>query len=175
MGYPAHLLGKGERVDLALRPHWKSLVVPVLVLLLACGGGGFLAAVTPSGSAQKPIWIAIAAVGVIIILWWTVRPWVRWLNMNYVITNQRLIIREGLIRRDGRDIPLTKINDVSFHHKNLLDRILGCGTLVVESAGMHGQITLDDIPHVEETQRELTQLIEGAPVEVEDEEEPADR
>jgi uncharacterized membrane protein YdbT with pleckstrin-like domain len=174
MGYPAHLLGKGERVDLALRPHWKALVGPVLVLILTCAAAGFLVAVTPSGSAQHPLWIAIAAVAVILILGWTVRPWVRWLNMNYVITNQRLIIREGLIRRDGRDIPLTKINDVSFSHKNLLDRVLGCGTLVVESAGQHGQIALDDIPHVEETQRELTQLIEGAPIEVE-EEEPAER
>jgi hypothetical protein len=41
---------------------------------------------------------------------------------------------------------------------------------------MHGQISLDDIPHVEETQRELTQLIEGAPVDDDgDEDEPVHR
>jgi uncharacterized membrane protein YdbT with pleckstrin-like domain len=80
-----------------------------------------------------------------------------------VITNRRLIIRLGWIHRVGRDIPLEKINDVSFRHDSLLDRMLGCGTLVVESAGEHGQVELDDIPHVEETQREMATLISGDP------------
>ena len=58
-------------------------------------------------------------------------------------------------------MPLVKINDVSFTHHGLLERMLGCGTLVVESAGEHGQEQLEDIPHVEATQRELTNLISG--------------
>jgi uncharacterized membrane protein YdbT with pleckstrin-like domain len=167
MGYPAHLLGKGERIELATRPHWKAMVMPVIVLVITAAAGGFLAALVRNQKQHDIYWIAIAAVAVIVIVWWTIRPWINWANKNYVITNQRLIIREGVIHRDGRDIPLPKVNDVSFHHKSLLDRMLGCGTLVVESAGQHGQIVLDDIPHVEHTQRELTQLIEGAPTDVE--------
>lgn len=166
MGYPTRLLGRDEEIEVALRPHWKALVRPVLVFALVCAAAVFAITMVPDGQYQQDGGIAIAVVALLLVLWGTVAPWVRWLNMNYVITNQRLIIREGLIHRDGRDIPLTKINDVSFSHHSLLDRMLGCGTLVVESAGLHGQITLDDIPRVEDTQRELTQFIEGAPIEV---------
>lgn len=164
MGYPDRLLSEGERIDLQLRPHWKALVFPAVVLVLTLGVGGFLAAITPTGSARTPIWIAIAVVAVVILIWFTFRPWIIWMNQNYIITNRRLIIREGLIHRVGRDIPLEKINDVSFRHDSLLDRMLGCGTLVCESAGEHGQVLLNDIPRVEETQRELASLIAGDPV-----------
>jgi uncharacterized membrane protein YdbT with pleckstrin-like domain len=160
MGYPKHLLGDGERIDLALRPHWKALILPAVNLIVATGLGGFLASL-PHGGVQKPTWIAIAVVWLGLVFWFTVRPWIIWMNKNYIITNKRLIIREGFISRHGRDMPLSKINDVSFTHNGLLERMLGCGTLVVESAGEHGQENLEDIPHVEATQRELTNLIGG--------------
>ena len=41
-----------------------------------------------------------------------------------------------------------------------LDRLLGCGTLVVESAGEHGELTLNEIPHVERVSSLLFQLVE---------------
>ncbi len=164
MGYPERLLSEGERIDLQLRPHWKALVLPVLTLILTFGIGGFLVAVAPKhGTGAKVSWIAIGVVALAIVVWFAARPWITWLNTNYVITNRRLIIRLGLIHRVGRDIPLEKVNDVSFRHDSLLDRMLGCGTLVVESAGEHGQVELDDIPHVEETQREVATLISGDP------------
>jgi len=165
MGYPERLLSEGERIDLQLRPHWKALVFPAFVLVVTLGLGGFLAAIAPKGSTQKPIWIAIAVVAIAVLVWFTIRPWIIWMNQNYIITNRRLIIREGWIHRVGRDIPLEKINDVSFRHDSILDRMLGCGTLVCESAGEHGQVLLNDIPRVEETQRELSTLISGDPAE----------
>lgn len=164
MGYPQRLLSEGERIDLQLRPHWKALVLPVITLILTVGIGAFLAAVAPShGTGAEASYIAIGVVALVLIVWFTLRPWITWMNTNYVITNRRLIIRLGWIHRVGRDIPLEKINDVSFRHDSLLDRMLGCGTLVVESAGEHGQVELDDIPHVEETQREMATLISGDP------------
>jgi Bacterial PH domain len=48
---------------------------------------------------------------------------------------------------------------VSFE-KGLLDRLLGAGRLVVESAGEHGQILLNDIPNVEQVQGTLFRLVE---------------
>ncbi|ACU69753.1 membrane-flanked domain protein [Catenulispora acidiphila DSM 44928] len=158
MGYPKHLLAPGEQIDLAMRPHWKALILPVLNLIVAVAVFGAAAGLT-SGSTRKYAAIGVGALAVIDIIVFTVRPWIIWLNKNYIVTNKRLIIREGFIHREGRDMPLVKINDVSFKHNGLLDRILGCGTLVVESAGEHGQEQLEDIPHVESTQRELTNLI----------------
>jgi uncharacterized membrane protein YdbT with pleckstrin-like domain len=167
MAYPTRLLSEGERIDLELRPHWKALVLPVIVLLVTCGAAGFLLTVAPSPSKTdgEISWIAIGVVALAVIIYFTVRPWLHWLYSNYVITNKRLIIRLGFVHREGRDLPLEKINDVSFRHDSLLDRMLGCGTLVVESAGEHGQVLLNDIPRVEETQRELSTLISGDPAE----------
>jgi uncharacterized membrane protein YdbT with pleckstrin-like domain len=165
MGYPTRLLSEGERIDLELRPHWKALVLPVITLLITCAAAGFLLTLAPSPSktSGEVTWIAIGVVALGVIIYFTVRPWMHWLFSNYVVTNRRLIIRLGFIHRVGRDLPLEKINDVSFRHDSLLDRMLGCGTLVVESAGEHGQVLLDDIPRVEETQREISTLISGDP------------
>ena len=86
-------------------------------------------------------------------------PLLRWRTTTYELTTKRLRTRYGIVTRRGRDIPLTRINDVSFE-KGLLDRLLGAGRLVVESAGEHGQIVLTDIPRVEYVQATLFRLVE---------------
>jgi len=86
-------------------------------------------------------------------------PLLRWRTTTYELTTKRLRTRYGIVTRRGRDIPLTRINDVSFE-KGVLDRLLGAGRLVVESAGEHGQIVLTDIPHVEYVQATLFRLVE---------------
>jgi len=86
-------------------------------------------------------------------------PLLVWRTTRYELTTKRLRLRMGVVARDGRDIPLSRITDVSFR-KTLLDRILGCGTLVVESAGEHGETTLREIPHVERVSAMMFQLVE---------------
>jgi uncharacterized membrane protein YdbT with pleckstrin-like domain len=76
-----------------------------------------------------------------------------------VFTNERVIMREGVFSRNGRDIPLGRVNDVSFSH-TLFERMLGCGTLTIESAGERGQVVLSDIPRVERTQSMLYELVD---------------
>ena len=81
-----------------------------------------------------------------------------WLTATYTITTRRLITRHGVITRRGHDIPLSRISDVAYE-KDLIDRLLGCGTLVISDASTHGQVALPDIPRVEETQRKLNNLL----------------
>ena len=45
------------------------------------------------------------------------------------------------------------------YEKDLVDRMLGCGTLVISDASTHGQVALPDIPHVEDVQRKLNELL----------------
>ncbi|KWX03553.1 hypothetical protein TH66_11880 [Carbonactinospora thermoautotrophica] len=161
MGYPTRLLSPDEVIGLDLRPHWKALVVPVLIFLVTAGAAGFLAAVVPElGGAELYLRIAIGVLALLVVLRWTCWPWLKWVTTNYTITNRRLITRVGVITREGRDMPLARVNDVSFSHDSLLERILGCGTLVVESAGERGQLVLESVPRVEEVQRELYRLVE---------------
>jgi uncharacterized membrane protein YdbT with pleckstrin-like domain len=100
-------------------------------------------------------------IGVLVVLRWTVLPFLRWITTSYVITDRRIITRTGIIARTGRDMPISRVNDVTFSHSGLLERILRCGTLVVESAGERGQLTLRDVPHVEEVQRDVYRLAEA--------------
>jgi membrane protein YdbS with pleckstrin-like domain len=83
----------------------------------------------------------------------------RWRTTTYELTTRRLRMRDGIVTRHGRDIPLARINDVSFE-RGPLDRLLGSGRLVVESAAEHGQILLRDIPRVESVQATLFRLVE---------------
>src|SRR5450759_3194293 len=99
--------------------------------------------------------IAGALLGALVVL-----PWLRWLTTHFVITTSRVVIRTGILARRGRDIPLSRVNDVTFS-STVFERLLHCGTLVVESAGERGQVTLTDVPQVEDVQRELYRLLEA--------------
>jgi uncharacterized membrane protein YdbT with pleckstrin-like domain len=157
MGFPKRLLGDGETLVLALRPHAKRLVGPAVLLLVVAPLATWVGAVVPAGSMQAPARWAIAAVALLVVLRWSVWPFLVWWNTLYVVTDRRLVMRSGVINRHGHDMPLSRLNDVTFSH-NLLDRMLGCGDLVVESAGERGQVVLDDIPRVEQVQRTLYRL-----------------
>ena len=102
---------------------------------------------------------AVGVVAVLALMVWLTVPVLRWRTTTYELTTKRLRTRYGIVTRHGRDIPLTRINDVSFE-KGVLDRLLGAGRLVVESAGEHGQIMLRDIPNVEYVQATLFRLVE---------------
>jgi uncharacterized membrane protein YdbT with pleckstrin-like domain len=91
---------------------------------------------------------------------WVIWPFLTWWNTVYAITDRRLVLRQGVFNRTGHDMPLSRLNDVRFSH-NVIERVLGCGTLVVESAGEAGQLVLDDVPRVEQVQRTLYRLSDG--------------
>jgi uncharacterized membrane protein YdbT with pleckstrin-like domain len=145
--YPEDLLRGDERVVVHKHPHWKILVLPVLTLLIIVGLGSYLAALIDGQSWQLYGWIGLAVVGGIALLWLTVAPVLRWRTTHFVLTTRRVLVREGVLSRSGIDIPISRINTVQFRH-SLIDRILGCGTLIVESASDE-PLEFDDIPQVE--------------------------
>ncbi len=157
MAYPSKLLSEGEQVILDLHQHWKIVVVPVLELIAILGVTGFLLA-QDYGSTTTYI---IVGVAVLLVLGLVVVPLLRWRTTHFVVTNERVVMRSGILARQGRDVPLARINDVSFSH-TFFERLLGCGTLVVESAGERGQVTLTDIPRVEKVQRTVYDLVDKA-------------
>ncbi len=153
-------LTDGEDVVLTTRPHWKALVWPAVVLIVAAGVVGFALALLPDGKSWAT-WVrwAVVAAAVIAVVVWTVVPWLRWLSTHIILTNERLVTREGVLRRVGRDIPLYRVNDVSFE-QSVADRMLRSGNLIVESGGERGQILLRDIPRIAEVQRTLHGLLD---------------
>ena len=148
-----------EELVLRLHPHWKTLVRPLLFAVLVVAAALVLEVVIPPGSMAAVERLVVAAVAILAVMLWLMVPVLRWRTTLYELTTRRLRMRDGIVTRHGRDIPLARINDVSFT-KGLLDRLLGSGQLVVESAGEHGQIVLTDIPRVEYTQATLFRLVE---------------
>lgn len=145
MRYPEKLLSPGEEIRSQFRPHWSriakegvlSVLVLVLIILIAIQGlswGG---------------WVILG----LIVAWFIVviAQFIRWWTSLHVITSERLIHRAGLISKQGKEIPLEVINDVAFK-QTAIERILGTGDLVIESAGTHGQSLYSDIPDPERVQ-----------------------
>jgi uncharacterized membrane protein YdbT with pleckstrin-like domain len=152
-------LSEGERFVLRLHPHWKTVLRPLVLLAVIVVAAVVLLVVLPSGHNLAVARIAIGVVAVLAAIIWCAVPLLRWRTTSYELTTRRLRLRRGILSRQGRDFPLIRISDVSFSH-GLIDRMLGCGRLVVESAGEHGQLVLTEIPHVEQVQATLFQLVE---------------
>jgi uncharacterized membrane protein YdbT with pleckstrin-like domain len=157
--FPKRLLGDDEEVVLDLHPHWKRLIVPALLVPIVAGVASYLAFLVPDGSVRAPLRWGIVALSLLVLARWSVWPFLKWVTTRYVLTNRRVVIRNGVFARSGRDIPLTRVNDVSFRH-SLVDRMLGCGTLTIESAGEHGQVILPEVPTVELVQRQVLRRAE---------------
>jgi uncharacterized membrane protein YdbT with pleckstrin-like domain len=149
-----------EQLVLLLHPHWKTLIRPILVAMLVVAIALVAEALIPSDSSALAIRGGVGVVAVLVLMVLLIVPLLRWRTTTYELTTKRLRTRFGIVTRRGRDIPLTRINDVSFE-QGVLDRLLGAGRLVVESAGEHGQIVLTDIPHVKDVQATLFQLAEN--------------
>ncbi|HVH24260.1 MAG TPA: PH domain-containing protein [Pseudonocardia sp.] len=147
MAYPDELLVEGEQVVVHRHPHWKKIILPVLALLLVAGLGSYLAALVSAQTWSSWGWVVLVGLCLALVGWLTVIPVIRWRTTHFVVTNRRVLVREGVLTRQGIDIPMSRINSVRFRH-NLLERMLGCGTLVIESASDEA-LEFDDIPNVE--------------------------
>ncbi|WP_372734207.1 PH domain-containing protein [Nocardioides sp.] len=154
MAISKDLLNEGESIVISTRTHPKALLLPLLALVVLLAAGVFVQTRVDQDIVTKVVW-AFVAVGIV---WFSLRPFLIWLTASYAITTRRLITRHGVITRRGHDIPLSRISDVAYE-KDLIDRLLGCGTLVISDASTHGQVALPDIPRIEKTQRRLSDLL----------------
>ena len=163
MGYPDNLLATDEVVVLHRHPHWKRLVLPVLALLAGTALASFAAAVVSrtgwDATTRTVLWVVIAALWLLAVGWLTLRPFLAWLTVHFVITDRRVMYRHGMFTRAGIDIPLARINSVEFRH-SLPDRMVRTGTLIIESAAQD-PLEFDDIPRVEQVHALLYREVFG--------------
>jgi uncharacterized membrane protein YdbT with pleckstrin-like domain len=152
VGYPDNVLAGDERVVLHRHPHWKRLIGPVLVLLLATAvaafGLGVVNRLTWDQTAKNIVMIVIGVIWLILVGWLVAWPVFNWRSTHFVITDRRVMFRHGVMTRSGIDIPLARINSVEFRH-GLTDRVLRTGTLIIESASQD-PLEFHDIPRVEQ-------------------------
>jgi uncharacterized membrane protein YdbT with pleckstrin-like domain len=159
VGFPENVLARGERVERDLHPHWLTVVLPTLLGLLLSAACVWIAVVTPDDETGNRIqWVAVAVL-VVVAIPAVVVPYLRWRTTHYVVTSHRVMVRRGVLTKTGKDITLSKITDVSFE-QTLLDRMIGSGSLHIESAGDSPDEDLANIPHSNEVQQLVNRLID---------------
>ena len=156
MAYPDAVLRRGEHVLAHRRPHWRMLLVPAVVPPVAVFLAAFLAGLAgsiPTGSTRTAVRLALVLLAVIAIVWLAVLPLVRWRCTHLVVTDRRLLVREGVLSRESVVVPGATITDVRTRRTS----VLGAGTLIVSTAGTREPWEFVGLGDVER----LASLVEG--------------
>jgi uncharacterized membrane protein YdbT with pleckstrin-like domain len=157
--FPEDVLTTDETVVLHLRPHWRVVVRPVLVLLLSLTAVILAWVMLPdTQGGWIGVYLVLAIFGVLSVIH-GIWPLVVWRSTHYVFTDERVLLQAGVLTRDRRDLPLSRINDHAMR-QGVLGRILGSGTLTIDSLGERGPAVLTDVPGIVRVQTELYELIE---------------
>lgn len=156
MPFPQRLLTEDERILLDLRPHWKALVEPTIVTVVLAAATTFAYVKVDNRNAR------LAFVGAALVAW-TVFAGVkllRWKFTEFVLTNERIIARSGVVAKISKEIPLERVNDITVT-QSVLDRLVGAGDIALESGGEFGQAKFDDIRHPVEVQKSIYEAAEA--------------
>jgi|GEM_PF-1345715 len=140
----------GEEVALAVRPHPVVLTKPAIPFLASVA---LLAAFW--NRATLVIFLVVSARFA-----WDAGYW--WVD-RYVLTTNRILSTSGLITKNVTSMPLAKITDLTYT-RSLVGRLLGYGSLVLESAGQNqGLERVDFLPDPDEFYRTVMSLALGPP------------
>jgi uncharacterized membrane protein YdbT with pleckstrin-like domain len=156
--YPDKLLAEDEEIVRHLHPHWLTVFWPVVRFLLIVGAASFGAALIPPSAQQGTLRLLVLGLAVVLVLITVVVPLLRWRTTHYVVTTHRLLFREGIVARSGRDLGLSRITDVSYT-QTLWERIINSGTITIQSAGEHATV-LTRIPDSDGVQQLLNHMVE---------------
>jgi len=145
-----------EEVLLEARPHWSLLVGPSVVATVVLAGSVAIY-VTWSAAPRWFDWVLLG-VTVVAVCRFLARL-VGWRSTDLVVTTMRVIYRRGVVRRSGREILISSIQDVSYV-QTLLKRMIGKGELSVQSAGGRGEPPFENVRHPAVVQGLINRTIE---------------
>jgi membrane protein YdbS with pleckstrin-like domain len=155
MSFPTKLLGPGEEIYLDSLPNWSLLFWPAvftLIVVAGCVAVLVLWSSAPSYTAEILLGCGLVALG-----YFGLR-YLAWRTTSFVVTSQRIVYRTGVLRRTGREIPIGRVQDVTYH-QTIVERVVRAGSLSVESAGRHGQDPFPDISRPAEVQSLINRVV----------------
>jgi uncharacterized membrane protein YdbT with pleckstrin-like domain len=121
MGYVDSNLLPNEQVTYRARLHRIIYLLPVCVLIVAIGvavvGGGWIA-------------LGLGSIGLVLL----VPPWIRSISSEFAVTNKRVLVKVGLVRRHSLELLLQKVEGIGVD-QGILGRILGYGTITISGTG----------------------------------------
>jgi uncharacterized membrane protein YdbT with pleckstrin-like domain len=154
VAFPPKLLNEGEEIVLDLSPHWSTLAKPVALLVV------MVAATIVGARVNQYAGFGLGAALLVTAGWTAVRV-MRRQTTEFVVTTHRLVYRQGIFAKRGKEIPLERVNDISFN-QSVWERLIGTGDLSIESAGAQSRETFTDIPRPSRVQNEIYTQMEAA-------------
>ncbi len=125
MSYLHNNLSQGENVVYQANVHWFIFIRPILLLLI----GYIFYSALPSGFIH---WIGIILL--VLGLFSLLERLFTKIGTLYAVTNKRLILKSGVIKRDALELLLNKCEGLRIT-QGLWGRIVGFGTLIVTTGG----------------------------------------
>lgn len=135
-------------------------MAPAVLLVLAVAAVVATLIVLPGGDVGTIVGYVVTAAAALLVLRYVLWPFLVWRATHYVFTDERVLLQTGVVARDRRDLPLSRVSDHAMNQRPL-DRLFGSGTLTIESAGGRESSVLPDVPRVERVQTVLYELVEA--------------
>jgi membrane protein YdbS with pleckstrin-like domain len=151
------LLNEDEELVLDLHPHWEYFLKEGAAFVLALALGVYVAFVMDDPPSALEILAAVLVLAALVWVGWT---YLKWVTTNFVITSDRLIYRHGVLSKHGIEIPLERVNTV-FFSQTIIERVLGSGDLVIESAGEQGRQSFANVRKPSAVQNEIYKQMEA--------------
>lgn len=141
-GMPKNLLAGESMVMQPLRKHWIVLVsglwLPTVVGLVVL----FIdvALQIPQITQETRLLVTV----IVLVIWggWAAVVYLQWSSAELTVTDQRVIVEEGIFTRSSKVIALDRVQDVSTK-QSFMGRILKYGLVEVDAAGAQGAEKFD--------------------------------
>jgi uncharacterized membrane protein YdbT with pleckstrin-like domain len=146
-----------ERRVIRVRQHWASVWKDVMqtaffLLLMVMVERYLPDSVLIDNLTFYMALVAVLRFTVLTVLWWTER---------IVVTDKRVMIARGIVTHNVGMMPLGKVTDLTFQ-RSLGGRMLGYGTVIVESAGQNQAFErIKFVPRPEEVYEAISELVFG--------------
>src|SRR2546421_2261465 len=129
MGYVEDNLMPGEEVTYRAHLHWVIYLRAALIALL---GLALVIAGFWKPEFSVLVYLGAAVLVVAAVVWFV--QWVKSRTSEFAVTNKRVIIKVGLIRRDTLELLLNKVESIGVD-QTVTGRIVGYGSIVVVGTG----------------------------------------
>lgn len=127
MSYVEGSLVPGEQVIYRAHLHWNTFVVAGLTFIMFTAGALILVSYDPT---QQGVALIIFLVGLLPLI----AAYVRYRCSEFAVTDKRVLIKTGVIRRQTMETLLNKVENISVQ-QSLLGRLLNFGTIQVTGTG----------------------------------------
>jgi uncharacterized membrane protein YdbT with pleckstrin-like domain len=103
---------------------------------------------------------------IFLFLIWILWNFLSWRSKNYTITNQRVMIKTGIIRKKSVYMHYDKIQDIIVS-QSIMERISYSGDIEIFGGHDRTSLILEDIPNPGEVENMINRMIEGDDLEFE--------